>query len=178
MVIICKNQKEMMTMKKILFIVLISAGLLQAQFKDELDKPVDTKGGITNYTPSNFLLGFINPQNFQMNHSVSMSYTSFGNQGVALGVYTNNMSYQFSDNLNIEADVSFVNSPYSSFGDEHAKQLNGIYLSRAQLNYRPSDNTFITLQYNHLPTGYGYGRLSPFNSYRYSPFYSSPFHRD
>jgi hypothetical protein len=85
-------------MKNILYILLLLSTISFAQFKSDLDKPVDIKGGIVNNSPSSFLLGFINPQNFQMNHSVSMSYSSFGGEGMALGVYTNNMSYKFSEN--------------------------------------------------------------------------------
>lgn len=154
-------------MKKIILILLISASVSFAQFKKELDKPIDIKSGITNYNPSGFLMGFINPQNFEMHHSLSMSYSSFGGQGVALGVYTNSMAYKFNDNLDIEADVSFVNSPYSSFGDAHAKSLNGIYLSRAQLNYKFSDDFKLTLRYNQVPNGY----YSPYGYYGNSPFY-------
>jgi len=75
------------------------------------------------------------------------------------------MSYSFNKDLYIEADVSLVTSPYSSFGTEHAKSLNGVYLSRAQLNYRPVDNMNITIQYNGGPFNY----YSPYNNY-YSPF--------
>ncbi|MBN1301711.1 MAG: hypothetical protein JW995_10900 [Melioribacteraceae bacterium] len=158
-------------MKRILLLVLFTSTVALAQFRSDLDKPADIKSSITNYTPSGFLLGFINPQNFNMQHSVSMSYSTFGGHGIALGVYTNNMSYQFSDNLNIEADISFVNSPYSSFGENHAKSLNGIYLSRAQLNYQPWKDFKVTFQYLSLPPGYygGYNYYSPLG--RLSNFY-------
>jgi hypothetical protein len=155
-------------MKNILYILLLLSTISFAQFKSDLDKPVDIKGGIVNNSPSSFLLGFINPQNFQMNHSVSMSYSSFGGEGMALGVYTNNMSYKFSENLNIEADVSFVNSPYSSLGEGHSKQINGIYLSRAQLNYKIADNFKVMVRYNQVPNSF----YSPYGYYRPNPFFS------
>jgi hypothetical protein len=97
-----------------------------------------------------------------------MSYSSFGENGVALGVYTNNMSYKFSENLNVEADISFVNSPYSSFGETHSKQINGIYLSRAQLNYKIADNFKVMIRYNQVPNSY----YSPYGYSGYNPFYS------
>ncbi len=155
-------------MKKLIIILLVASSVSFAQFKKDYDKPIDIKSGITNYNPSGFFTGFFNPQNFDMHHTVSMSYSSFGGQGVALGVYTNSMAYKFSENLDVEADVSFVNSPYSSLGDAHTKSLNGIYLSRAQLNYRFSDDFHVTLRYNQVPGGYyspygyGYNRYSPF----------------
>lgn len=152
-------------MKNTLLILLICTVAVNAQFRDNPEDKIDIRSGITNDAPSNFLLGFINPQKFNMNHTVSMSFNSFGGQSVALGVYTNNMSYSFSEDLFIEADISLVTSPYSSFGTDHAKSLNGIYLSRAQLNYRPSENMNILIQYNGGPFNY----YSPYNNY-YSPF--------
>lgn len=152
-------------MKNILLILVFSSIVINAQFRDNPEDKVDIRSGITNDAPSSFMLGFINPNNFHMNHSISMSFNAFGGQSVALGVYTNNMSYSFNKDLFIEADVSLVTSPYSSFGTEHSKSLNGIYLSRAQLNYRPSENMNIMIQYNGGPNNY----YSPYNNY-YSPF--------
>ena len=153
-------------MKKILFLLFIASGIITAQFKDSDDQTVNIKDGITNYQPSSLFLNFFNPQNFSMRHSVSMSYSAMGNQGVALGTYTNSMAYQFSEDFNIEVDASIVTSPYSSFGKEHQDAINGIYLSRAQLNYRFSDNMSIMVRYLNYPPGsyypnnyYGFQRL-------------------
>ncbi|GAB4131734.1 MAG: hypothetical protein Fur0015_05480 [Ignavibacteriales bacterium] len=138
-------------MKKIFLFSLLIPVLTFAQFKSESDKKVNLLSGITNNNPSSFLTSFFNPENFSMKHSVSMSYSSFAGQGIAMGVYTNNMSYKISDKMNVEADISLVNSPYSSLGNNFSKEINGIYLSRAQFNYQPTENFFITLQYNSLP---------------------------
>ncbi len=147
-------------MKNCLIILLIISSLTYGQFKEELDKKVDIRGGITNYNPSSMLLGFIKPENFSMSHSFSMSYTASGQYGMALGVYTNSMAYKFNDQLNLQVDASVVNSPYSSLGTQHSDAINGIYLSRAQINYQPSEDFFITFQYRNLPGGY------------YSPYYN------
>ena len=153
-------------MKKLIILLIFAANLSFAQFKGELDEPVDIKGGITNYNPSSFLLGFINPQNFQMNHSLNMSYSAFGSHGVGMSMYTNSMSYKFNDELNIEVDASIVNTPYNTLGDAFTNAVNGIYLSRAQLNYKPSKNFNIILQYRGGP-GAGY-----YNPYGYGSFYN------
>jgi hypothetical protein len=150
----------------IILIIFFTASISYGQFREELNKPKDVKSGIINNNPSSFLLGFINPANFTMNHSFSMSYSSFGSNGIALGVYTNSIGYKFNDKLNIQIDASIVNSPYSTFGSDYSQQINGIYLSRAQLNYKPSENTSITIQYRQLPYNY---------NYRYSPFWGSGF---
>lgn len=138
-------------MKKIIFIIFIIPVLLAAQFKSEGEKKVNILSGIYNESPSSLSINFFNPENFSMKHSMSMSYSSFGGQGIALGVYTNNMSYKISEKMNIEADISVVNSPYSTFGNDLSKSINGVYLSRAQINYKPADDFFISLQFSRLP---------------------------
>ncbi len=152
-------------MKKFLLLFLvISTAAIYGQFKEELGEKVSIKESIGSDQPSSFFTGFFNPENLTMSHSVSMSYTAMGNHGIALGVYTNHLAYKFSEKFNLEVDASLVNSPYSSFGDDFSSRINGIYLSRARLNYQPSDNTFITLQFRQVPSGMGYGYRSPFYS--------------
>lgn len=151
-------------MKKGLLIVLffaITTGY--AQFKDENIFKPSVREGIISHTP-NLIFGFINPDNLIMNHSYSMSYTTFGGQGIAMGVYTNSLLFKFADNLNLQVDASLVHSPYSSFGKDHQNMLNGIYLSRAQLNYQPWDNFNISVQYRSLPVNY-YSPYSGFYGY-------------
>ncbi len=156
-------------LKQIFYISLFICSLSFAQFKDK-DVSVPVMNGITNYSPSSFLTNFFNPNNFQMNHSVNMSYSAFGNNGIALSTYTNSMMYKFSENLNLELDASAVFSPYSSFGEEHQNSINGIYLTRAQLNYKISDKSSITIQYFRPPPGTYYNSF-----YNYSPFSRSRF---
>lgn len=147
---------------KLLFSIVLFSVCLFAQFKDT--KPVNIREGIVKNENSSTFLGFFNPQNFSMHHSLSMSYSAGSNYGLALGIYTNTMGYKFTDNLNIEVDASLVNSPYSTFGDSFAKQINGLYLSRVSLNYQPTESTSVSLQFNQSPFGY------------YSGYYNSPFY--
>ncbi len=160
-------------MKKIILFLLVAAfSVNYAQYKDQLNKPIDYTSGILNGNSSS-LFGFINPDNFSMHHSFSLSYQTFGGSGLALGVYTNSMMYKISNALNVQADISVVNSPYNSFSKDFAKQINGVYLSRAQINFKPSDNTSIMLQYSNSPMSY----YSPYgyNGFGYSPFYGYGF---
>ena len=159
-------------MKKILFLIVISVGIINAQFKDKPLEPEDVKSGITNYAPSSMFLNFFNPDNFDMKHTFSMSYTSGGSYGYALGVYTNSMSYKFADNLKVEVDASMVNSPYSSLGDNFQNSINGIYLSRARVHYKPSEQSNVVIEYRGGPAGY-------YNSpYRFYDYGRSNFDRD
>ncbi|PKL83455.1 MAG: hypothetical protein CVV24_04910 [Ignavibacteriae bacterium HGW-Ignavibacteriae-3] len=153
-------------MKKILLLLLLSATLVAAQYRDESNNKPDIRSGIVKNNSFGSLLGFINPDSFSMRHSFGLSYTAFGGYGgVALGVYTNSLAYKFSDRLKLETDISIVNSPYNSFGNDYSKQINGVYINRAQLTFKPSDNMNIFIQYRNLPVGYspyGYGGYSPY----------------
>jgi hypothetical protein len=159
--------------KGLLIVLLFAVTSGYAQFKDDnIFKPTVREGIIT-HSP-NLIFGFINPDNLIMNHSYSMSYTTFGGNGVALGVYTNSLLFKFADNLNLEVDASLVHSPYSSFGKNHQNMLNGIYLSKAQLNYQPWDNFNISVQYRSLPGNY-YSPYSGFYGYNRNFFNNNLF---
>ncbi len=40
-----------------------------------------------------------------------MQYSSFGGNGLALGVYTNSMFYRLMANMDVQLDVSLIHSP-------------------------------------------------------------------
>ncbi len=149
-------------MKKLImtFVVILSITAF-AQFKGSNFPTSDVRDGIIAQSSSS-LFGFINPQNFKMNQSYSMSYSTFGGQGLALGVYTNDMSYKFNDQLNVELAASVVQTPYSTLGSQFNKSINGVYINRAAINYKPWKDFSISLQYSNLPYG-GYGYYSPYS---------------
>jgi hypothetical protein len=155
-------------MKKILLIfVLISGSGIYAQFKDTGTEPSSVKDGIVTEN-SNAIFGFLNSDDFIMRHSFSLNYTSFAGQGVSLTSYTNSMFYRLMNNLNVELDVSVMYSPYSTLGDQFQKDISGIYISNAAVNYYPWNNFSVHLQYSAMPYGYGfynpyYGYGNPFN---------------
>lgn len=155
--------------KYIVILFLFSTLVLNAQFKGDDNKPIDLNQGILSDNPVGSLFSFINPENLSMNHSFGMSYSSFGNNGMALGVYTNKISYEFNENLDFQINTSFVNSPYNTLGEKFTNSINGVYLDRARINYRPSDDFNISLQFSNRPYGYSnsYSRrsFSPFNNF-------------
>lgn len=122
------------------------------------------------FNSGNLILGFINPKNFTMHHNfnVQMMSTPYGN--VSLTSYINSMNYQISNRLNVSADVKFQYSPFASsnLGQSYSsalqKNLSGVFLSRASLNYRISDNSFINFEYRR------YDESDALNGY-YNPFY-------
>jgi len=142
--------------------VVLVYGSISAQFKTkEIDEPPVSQSFIRS-DDSGLLFGWFNPSNLKMTQSYSLSYQTFGQNGFALGVYTNSLSYQISNPLSLQMDVSVMHSPYSSMGSDFSKSLSGIYLTRAELNYRPSENTLFQVQFRQLPAalyygGYGFG---------------------
>lgn len=159
-------------MKKLTFIIflLLSVSIF-GQYKETGLQTTSVKDGITNNSP-NYLFGFLNTNDFTMRHSFSMQYSAFGNQGVALGTYTNSMFYRLMNNMNVQVDVSLVHSPYSTFGEAFQKDISGLYISNAAINYYPWKDFSIHVQYRNLPYGSGY--YSPFYG-MYSPFVNPGF---
>ena len=156
-------------MKKIIglaVMMLVLSSVCFAQFKDQLSSQPNVQSSLIHSDNSNLLLGLFDPANFSMRQSLSMSYMTFGNQGLALGMYTNSMSYKISDPLTLSADVSLLNSPYNSLGSKFSQGLNGIYLTRADLNYHPTKDFQIDLQFNQNPL---YRYYNPYYYY-YNPW--------
>ncbi len=162
-------------MKKLsvyLLLLMLSTFSLFSQYKSEVENRESGYPAILK-SQENTILGLFNPENFSMKHSYSMSYSSFGGQGLALGIYTNSMSYKFNDQLNAKADISLVHSPFSSYSKGVTDKLNGIYLSKAELNYKPYDNFIIQLRYQQLP--YNYYNPFYYNSYGRESYLHDPF---
>lgn len=158
---------------KTLIIVVLAAVAVSAQFKETGIIKESVKDGIVTNSGTSFF-GLFSPENFKMNHSFSASYSAFGSNGLALSTYTNSMSFKLADNLNFQMDASIVQTPYSTLGKEFENSINGIYLSRAELNYRPWENFQVSLQYRNFPGGY-YNPYGYFNRSFYNPFYYDPF---
>lgn len=155
-------------MKNIILVIFLSltAGAF-AQFRDSGFETNSVKEGIVSEN-SNALFGFLNSDDFIMRHSFSLNYSTFAGQGMSLTSYTNSMFYRLMSNLNVQLDVSVMYSPYSTLGEQFQKDISGVYISNAAINYHPWDNFSVHLQYRSMPFGYGYyhpfyGYGNPFN---------------
>lgn len=143
------------------FVLVLSTNAV-AQFKNQPENHPSVSESIIRSDNSGLLFGWFDPSRLTMRHSFSLSYQTFGGRGLSMGVYTNSLMYKFSDPLDLQVDVSLMHSPFNSFGDKMKNDLSGIFLSRAQLNYRPSDNMLFQLQFRQLPPLYWLGG----NAYR------------
>jgi hypothetical protein len=161
-----------MNKKSLTFVVacllfVVAAG--HAQFRSQVEREGRVSEGLMGQSAPQLFLGWFNPDKFQMHHSFDLSFTSFGGNAISLGTYTNSMSYEFANNLVARTDLSMSYSPYNNLPTLNGKKndLSSIYLSRAQLDYRPWENVLVQLQYRSLPYG----------SYYYSPFFN-PWYRE
>jgi hypothetical protein len=152
-------------MKKLLFVMVVCFSFLaNAQFRDDNQFTPSIKESMINTNAGN-VLGFINPNNFSMHHTYSLSFSSFGGgNNMAVGVYTNSMAYKFADNLNVQVDASLVHTPYNSMSKQYQNDINGIYISNALLNYQPWKDVHVVVQYRKVPysyyNGFGYGMFN------------------
>jgi hypothetical protein len=100
------------------------------------------------------LFGWFDPSRLSFHNSYSLSYTTSGGNSFSLGTLTSSVGYQISNPLSVQFDVSLMHSPYNNLGGNFAKNISGVYLSRAELNYRPSKNMLFQIQYRQLPAMY------------------------
>ncbi len=153
----------------IIFNLLITSpyNSVYAQYKEV---PKETKVKLK--TGNGLILGFINPKNFSIHHSVNLQYATFGNSSVSLTSYTATVDYRVLKNLKISADVTMQYSPYATLGlnnsaldKDFQNSLNGINLSRVSLQYKPAENMYINLDYINNNSPYYY------DNYYYNRFW-------
>jgi hypothetical protein len=162
-------------MKRFVFLLAILFSVsVCAQFKDPGFPIKSVRDGIIDQSAGS-LFGFLNSDNFMMRHSFNLSYSAFGNQGLALGVYTNSMMLKLADNMNFQVDASIVQSPYSTLGKEFQNQLSGLYITKAAFNYKPWEDVFISVQYRNLPMSYHYSDYGFYSNRYYNPFFNNSF---
>lgn len=143
-----------------LLCLLVFPVLAQAQFRGEEPGLPSAREGVYRSSGDNYILGFFNPDNLEMRHSVSVSYGSYGDQGLGVSMYTNSLRYHISEPLSVRADVAMMFSPFGSASSMFKQDLSGIFLRRASVDYRPSKDMHISLQYRNDP----YSLYNPYGS--------------
>jgi hypothetical protein len=160
----------------LLFAILLCAvSLSEAQLREDLSHGSDYSGVITHEQRPSSPGNWMNMLNMTMNHSYSMSFSSFGGQMQNLNAYTNSMLFDISNKLNAQVDLSFLHSPFgNSFMGDNSSLGSRIIVESARLDYKLSENTHISLEFSQRPYGY-----SPFSNYGYgySRGYNSPWNR-
>ncbi len=135
------------------FMTVFSIAACYAQLKSQ-DERVSAAGSLIRPAPSiGSFLGLLSSDNFMMRHNFSFSYLSSGGEGLSLASYTNSMFYRIADPLNLRVDLTLQGSPFGQYGSLEQNDFNKLFISRAELNYRPADNMFIKLQFSQRPFG-------------------------
>jgi hypothetical protein len=150
----------------ILFLVLPAIAF--SQLKSQNPRDVHFPSALTRgYGQSGGLFSFLglDANKFRMSHSYTLSFANLGGQGFSQGVYLNTMSYQFSTPLTLSLQWGLLHKPFESAGMGSPFQ-GGFFVSRANLDYKPSENFHIGIQYSSYPNsgysnyrrpfGYGY----------------------
>lgn len=104
------------------------------------------------FTPSLLLPTFLNPNKMSMNHSISFSGgVSSNSQSFYESVYTNHISYQFHPKLSLNVDLNFVNFGTATYQQGIEFEGNNDNASKVlpnfQLNWKPSENTNVTIEF-------------------------------
>ncbi len=135
-------------------VLMVAVGSAQGQFRTSTSSGPHAGDSMVRSDDSGLMFGWFDPNRLIMHQSYSLSYTTMGGHGMSIGMYTNSLMYQFSDPLSVRFDVSLVHSPFGNFGGKFGQDISGIYLTRAELNYRPSQNTLFQVQFRQVPTMY------------------------
>lgn len=161
-------------MKKLALTAVILALVTGISFSQFKEIPGKTKTKLK--SGNGMILGFINPKNFSISHSFGMSVMTGGNTSVSLASYTATMNYKILKNMNLSADVTMQYSPYASIGSNNPainkdfqNSLNGINLSRVSLDYQPTKDMMISINYFNTKGSY-YGYDNYHNGY-YNPYW-------
>jgi hypothetical protein len=145
----------------VLMLVIISTNTI-GQFKSRPETTPSVSESLIRPDGGGLLFGWFNPSRLTINNSYTLSYTTSGRQGFSLGTLTSSLAYQISNPLSIEFDLSLMHSPFNNLGGNFAKNISGFYLTRAELNYKPSKDILFQVQFRQLPALYwlnNYDRL-------------------
>jgi hypothetical protein len=121
--------------------------------------------------PSGMGWGLLDPSRFRMRQSYSVSYISGSSGSGSLGLYTNNIEYQLFKPLTLHVGLGYLHQPFGSRGANSAGLSvdDGFFIPSAGLEYRPSDNFLLMVDFRQYPSGtspysrWGYGGWTPYN---------------
>lgn len=151
-----------MRLFKIAFVLAIYSvpALAFGQLKNQDPKHYNYASMLTKgYAQPGGIFGFLglDPNKFSMTQSYSLSFMAAGGQGFGQGMYLNTMRYRFSQPLTLSLQWGILHEPFKGAGLPSAFG-SGFFVSGASLDYAPSKNFKIGVQYSSYPrTGSYYG---------------------
>ncbi len=122
------------------------------QFKSQQKGKVNFASLLSSGQGSQSLFGILglDPSRFHMSQSYTLAVMSMGGKSYSQGIYLNRMSYQFESPVTLNLEWGVMNSPLASVG-LNSPFKNGFFLSGASLEYKPSENFQIGIQYSNYP---------------------------
>lgn len=137
-------------------ITIFTVSLANAQLREDINGSSEYSGVVStnSQTSSN---NWMSALNMTMNHSYSMTFSSFGGQTQNINAYTNSMRFDISDRLDAQLNVSFLHSPFGNSFLSNESIGSRIIIDSARFDYQLSENAAITVEFSQRP-------------YRYSPF--------
>jgi hypothetical protein len=140
------------------------------QFQAQLDQQQNSSPAIVRpISPLSDIGSLFDPNKFSMRQNAGISFMSGGGQSVSLAQFTNSMMYQIADPLTVRLDLTLQGAPYNGLSGVSSSDLNKLFISNAELNYKLSDNSALKLQFTQAPYSswglsdpYGYNRMSLF----------------
>ncbi len=156
-----------MNRKSILFFViifLIMPVFLMAQSSEKSDGYISLKGL---QQTRGFLDHLLNPDNFTMSHSYTISCFNLGGNTLSQGLYLNTLNYKFADPVMMQVRFGYLHHPFGMDGLNSINSNNSkFFIQRAMIKYQPSKNFSFTIDYQQIPQNmispYGY-----YNRYRH-----------
>ena len=149
--------------------LLVFCAVAVCQFRSQPEARSSVGGSLIRSDDGGLLFGWFDPSRLTIHNSYSLSYTTSGGKGYSLGDLTSSLAYQISNPLSVQFDVSLLHSPYNNLGGNFANNFSGIYLTRAALNYQPSKDVFLQIQYQQLPAMYWF---DSFDRWGFMPNYN------
>ncbi len=113
-------------------------------------------------------LSLFDPSRLIMKQSYSFGYYSGSGTSRSIGYYLNSIEYAFSSPLKIRVDLGYLHSPTNLLSGTSSGLNSGIFVPGFAIDWRPSKNFNLRLDYRHVPLG-AYGGLNPYNN---------PYHRE
>ena len=101
---------------------------------------------------TSYIMNLLPIKNFDMQHQISSSFMSGGNNSMMMNSYMNTMFFNFSFPLKVRLDLGLMNSPYSS--QPLNNDLKNQFFGSLSMQYKPSRNTFIGLSFSKGPYMY------------------------
>ncbi len=151
-----------------LIMLMLIPGLIFAQYRRQ-EKPVSISQELIRPNSNSFMgLSILDPSRLNMSHSFSMSFFSVDGKGVSQGLYLNTLTYQIANPLLVRLQWGIQSYPYNTLAKSHPAFQSGLFLSGAELQYKPSDKFEMKFQINQMPYYNRYGSGWYRNPYRAS----------